>query len=188
MTIIQQGSEERDMFGGILDQNGAILSDCGAYRYHLWRVWNIESPIMVFVMCNPSTADAFEDDPTIRRCIGFAKREGYGGISVRNVFALRSTDPSALLSHPDPYGPENEQHLLSACSVSLMTRLICAWGVPVKGNRLRHYYQQAGTILQCQRPDCLGTTKQGHPRHPLYLPLDAAIEPFTFKLHPWGRK
>jgi hypothetical protein len=67
--------------------SGAVLSDCGQYRYRLWRVWDDCLPLMVFVMQNPSTATADADDPTIRKCIGFAKRHGYGGVSVRNVFA-----------------------------------------------------------------------------------------------------
>lgn len=148
---------------------GATISDCGTYRYHLWRVWNDEAPTMVFVMLNPSTADADKDDPTIRRCIGFARREGFGSISVRNVFALRATDPEELLTHPDPVGPENDKAMLAARSVMLMSRLVVAWGSRIKSPRLKTHYQNAAMICQIQEPYCLGTTKSGDPRHPLYV-------------------
>jgi hypothetical protein len=75
---------------------GAEFSDCGTYRYALWRTWNALQPGVLFVGLNPSTADATTDDPTIRRCIGFAKRWGYGGITMANVFAYRATDPREM--------------------------------------------------------------------------------------------
>lgn len=167
----------RGMFDEMTDEDrsGAIISPCGEYRYHLWRRWDESLPTMCWVMLNPSTADASEDDPTIRRCIGFAKREGCGGISVRNVFALRATDPAELLKHPDPFGPENEEHLLSARSCSLMTILVVGWGNQSTNKRLRHYYNQAACCLLPQSPKCFGVTKSGDPRHPLYLPGGAKL-------------
>lgn len=155
------------------DRSGAIISPCGTYRYHLWRRWDETLPTMVWVMLNPSTADASEDDPTIRRCMGFARREGCGGISVRNVFALRATNPDELLKHPDPFGPENEDHLLAARNCSLMTLLVLGWGSRIK--RLNSYYTRAAVCLVGQKPNCFGTTKGGDPRHPLYLPSDAPM-------------
>lgn len=160
------------------DRSGAILSPCGVYRYHLWRRWDETLPTMVWVMLNPSTADATEDDRTIRRCIGFAKREGCGGISVRNVFALRATDPAELLKHPDPFGPENEDHLLAARNVSLMAVLVLGWGTKIK--RLVRYYQRAASCLAVQSPKCFGVTKDGDPRHPLYLKGDAELAPWKW--------
>lgn len=157
------------------ERSGAILSPCGTYRYHLWRRWDETLPTMVWVMLNPSTADASEDDPTIRRCIGFAKREGCGGISVRNVFALRTTDPAELARHPDPFGPENEKHLQTARYVSLMTVLVLGWGAKSTNKRLKHYYRQAETLCVIQSPMCFGVTKDGDPRHPLYLKSDAPL-------------
>lgn len=165
----------KDLFDCEIPESGAIISDCGLYRYHLWRIWNIDLPTMCFVMQNPSTADASEDDPTIRRCIGFARRDGFGSISVRNVFALRSTDENVLLKHADPVGPENHDHLLSARNVSMMTRLVVAWGNPLGGKRLRSHYRQAQSILLPQQPYCLGATSGGHPKHPLYLRGDSAM-------------
>lgn len=150
-------------------ESGAVISACGQYRYALWRIWDDCRPVMSFVMMNPSTANAADDDPTIRRCVGFAKREGCGGIYVTNVFALRSTDPAALSSHPDPFGPENEKHLLGADRVSMMTQLVVAWGARKGGRRLAHYYKKAAVILVTQSPHCLGVTRDGDPCHPLYL-------------------
>lgn len=171
-----------DLFAEMTDaeRSGAIISACGAYRYHLWRRWDDSLPTMVWIMLNPSTADAIKDDPTIRKCIGFAKREGCGGISVRNVFALRATDPAELLKHPDPFGPENEQHLLAARSVSTMTILVLGWGAKV-AKRLHHYYQRAAACLTLQSPNCFGTTKDGDPRHPLYLKGDAPLTPWKWR-------
>lgn len=157
------------------DRSGAVISACGQYRYHLWRRWNPDQPTMVWVMLNPSTADAKEDDNTIRRCISFAKREGCGGISVRNVFALRATDPNELLKHPDPFGPENEDYLGYARSVSLMTVLVLGWGTRFGGKRLANYYKRARVLCIVQKPYCFGITKDGDPRHPLYLPNDAPM-------------
>lgn len=157
------------------DRSGAIISPCGTYRYHLWRRWDENLPTMCWVMLNPSTADASLDDPTIRRCIGFAKREGCGGISVRNVFALRATDPKELLSHPDPFGPENEAHLMSARQVSLLTILVLGWGAKINSPRLRDYYRRAEAMMVMQDAKCFGVTKDGDPRHPLYLKGDAPL-------------
>ncbi len=164
-----------DLFTTEAESRGAIISECGLYRYHLWRVWDSTLPVMVFVMLNPSTADGTEDDPTIRRCIGFAKRDGFGGISVKNVFALRATDPRELDSHPDPVGPDNEAHLLGARDVSLMTRLVVAWGNRRPPRHLRSAYRQAATICTMRMAYCLGMNRNGDPKHPLYLPLDAHL-------------
>lgn len=159
-------------------QSGAVISSDGLYRYHLWRIWDDHLPVMVFVMQNPSTADATEDDPTIRRCVGFARREGYGGISVRNVFALRATDERELLTHPDPFGPENEEHLTAARQVALMTRLVVAWGERLGGKRLAHHYAKVRCCVLPLSPYCLGTNKSGEPKHPLYLKSDAPLVPW----------
>jgi hypothetical protein len=160
------------------ERSGAIISPCGVYRYHLWRRWDENLPTMVWVMLNPSTADAAEDDPTIRRCIGFAKREGCGGISVRNVFALRATDPSELAKYPDPVGPDNWDYLINARQVSLLTILIAGWGALRPEKRLRSGYTNAISAVMGQGAHCFGVTKKGHPRHPLYLKANAPMIPF----------
>ena len=89
-------------------ERAAVISKCGAYRYSLTRKWS-DAPLLSFVMLNPSTADAKEDDPTIRRCIGFARREGAGGLIVANLYALRSSSPEALWAARDPIGPQNRR-------------------------------------------------------------------------------
>lgn len=160
-------------------QSGAQFSECRRYRYHLWRVWADESPIMVFVMMNPSTADEVDNDPTIRKCIHFAKRDGFGGISVRNVFAFRATKPCDLIKAADPFGPENEIGLLHSRGVCLMTRLVVAWGKPIGGRRLAGYYQRVANACQINSPYCLGVNNDGSPKHPLFLRNDTPIVPWS---------
>ena len=98
---------------------------------------------------------------------------------MRNVFALRATDPAELVKHHDPFGPENEAHLMAARNVSLMTILVVGWGNMFASKQLRRYFVQAACCLITQKPKCFGTTKNGHPRHPLYLKSDAPLVPWT---------
>ncbi|WP_329406000.1 DUF1643 domain-containing protein [Nocardia vinacea] len=147
---------------GVEPHKSAVLSPCGTYRYELTRRWS-RQPVVGWVMLNPSTADADIDDPTVRRCIGFAKSWGFGGIVIRNLFALRATDPAELVRHPDPIGPDNDTHL-SHCDHEDMTML--AWGA--------HGGQRGREVLELLarqgiRPYQLATTIDGQPRHPLYL-------------------
>jgi hypothetical protein len=144
----------------------ATLSPCGRYRYTLHREWMLGEGICLFVMLNPSTADASEDDPTIRRCIGFAQRWGYRELTVANLFALRSTDPEQLVDHPDPVGPDNDQwveRLATAADLCMV-----AWGAHPEAEK------RAAAALEriracAMEPHCLGITQEGHPRHPLYV-------------------
>lgn len=152
--------------------SGADLSPCGRYRYSLWRTWDESKPAVLFCMLNPSTADADVDDPTIRRCIGFAKRWGYGTLLVWNLYALRATDPRELDTAEHPIGPDDEDHLWR-----LMGRaesIVVAWGA--KPNRGR-YVNRERTMFRGPFHDrevyALGVTKDGHPRHPLYVRGDA---------------
>lgn len=153
----------------------AILSTDGIYRYHLTRRWD-DGPILSFVMLNPSTADADIDDPTIRRCSGFAKRDGFAGIAVGNVYAFRATKLADLWQARDPYGPENHSALLRIAmeAVRDSTPVVCAWGAR-GGNSNRHIslMMQAGARLVC-----LGKTKDGHPRHPLSVKRNQPLEAF----------
>jgi len=159
-------------------KSGATISECGLYRYNLWRLWDEDRPVLAFIMQNPSTADADDDDPTIRRCIGFAKREGCGGIVVRNVFALRATDERELLTHPDPVGPKNLGLLIGASSVKLGTKVVAAWGNrlgPKKRSLFRTAYCNAAAACVQQGAVCLGVTKSGDPKHPLFLRADTEL-------------
>lgn len=104
---------------------GAKLSDDRLYRYGLWRKWD-DRPKVMFIGLNPSTADEVEDDPTIRRCIGFANSWGYGGIVVANLFGFRATDPTALQKATDPIGPENDEWLYRLADEAAL--VVGAWG------------------------------------------------------------
>ncbi len=151
------------------DGGDAWISPDGLYRYRLDRVWDDNGPRICWVMLNPSTADATVDDPTIRRCIAFSKARGAGSLVVVNRFALRATDPKALSSHPDPCGPENEAAVRRAVSTSWLT--VAAWGA--------HPMAERGTPLpDGVRPLCLGATKSGAPRHPLYVRADQRFVPW----------
>lgn len=153
---------------------GAELSACGQYRYTLTRPAIARYPdrgTAAFCMLNPSTADATLDDPTIRRCRGFAERWGCNGIVVVNLYALRSTDPRALWNHADPVGPMNDYWLRQ------VTRecggVVCAWGANARADRAQavvKMLREIGVNLLC-----LGTTKAGAPRHPLYVRGDQPL-------------
>lgn len=166
----------------------AEISDCGRYRWWLRRHWKffengIHVPgkgICCFVMLNPSTADGTQDDPTIRRCIKFAQDWGYDTLSVRNLFAWRATDPRELF-HAESVtgGPRGDTELLAACTANLV---IAAWGAKVPFER---DIQAMDLIRKCfpRVPIyCLGTTKDGKPRHPLYVRADVA--PIPWDLNP----
>ena len=148
------------------------------YRYALSRHWG-DGESQVFVMLNPSTADATLDDPTIRRCMGFARRDGYDGLVVVNLYAYRSTDPKALFTGVDAVGPQNDDYLrlLLAERVRRGLPVIAAWGANARLDRV-------GAVLNLVSDvdwRCLGTTKQGAPKHPLYIKGDQPLVPF-----PWA--
>lgn len=137
----------------------AEIDPTGKYRYRLTREWDDSKPSVLWIMLNPSTADALVDDPTIRRCIGFARSWGYGGIVACNLFALRATDPRELKTHPDPVGPDNDRFL--DIEYAITARAIAAWGI--------HGGERAKDVLKrLHHLQCLGITKHGHPKHPLY--------------------
>jgi len=148
-------------------RKSAVISPCGKYRYNLSRVWNPYLPRVVFIMLNPSTADATHDDATIRRCISYARGWGYGSLHVVNLFAYRSREPRDLLTTLRPIGRGNTQWILKcAQSASLV---ICAWGTRGgdRGISVLRKLEQRGI-----KPMCLGKTKRGEPKHPLYLNKD----------------
>lgn len=144
----------------------AEISPCGKYRYHLRREWDLDLPKVAFVMLNPSTADASEDDATIRRCIGFAKAWGYGGIDVVNLFAFRATDPKELKTARNAIGPDNDAYVLS--TVRLADKVICAWGANGdlfgRADRVTKILRDADVDLWC-----LEKTAKGMPKHPVRL-------------------
>ena len=167
----------------------AFLSHCGRYRYYLVRRWS-DGPVMLFVMLNPSTADATNDDPTIRRCIGFAQREGCGAVAVVNLFALRTPDPRQLLGVAQALGTEtiigreNDKHIATA--VSMASVVVMAWGAhesrlfsdPENHHDRGHSVWRAVRHIHGKRTMCLGTTKAGAPKHPLYLAANTPLIPY----------
>lgn len=151
----------------------ATFSACGTYRYDLARRWDEAAPRLLFVMLNPSTADAGHDDPTIARCLARARAGGFGAVRVVNLFAFRATHPRDLRRAAEPVGPANDAAILGAARWA--DRIVCAWGV--HGSfRDRDY---AVRRLLGHRPLYhLGLTKAGHPRHPLHLPYAAEPGPW----------
>lgn len=162
---------------GLVVRRAARISEDGRYRYTLVRRWGPEPPLQ-FVMLNPSTADAEVDDRTIGRCVGFARDLGAGGILVVNLYAYRATKPVDLWRAEDPVGPDADLYLRAAARRSAIegAATIAAWGVNAKPDRVAHVldlFANAGGRLHA-----LGLTKDGHPRHPLYLPATARPVPF----------
>lgn len=155
----------------------AVLSPCGLYRYRLSRMWNIELPALLFIMLNPSKADAYTDDATIRICFGRAIRMGCGSIVVINLFAYRATNPADMLVISDPIGPENDYHVERAL-LSQPKQVIAAWGVGGNFmNRARKMSDKCHAFgIQMH---CLGVTKDGAPKHPLRIAY--AVEPQVWK-------
>lgn len=148
-------------------KSGAEFSACGAYRYTLWRQWDPMLSTCLFIMLNPSTADADKDDPTVAKCGRYARAWGYGRLEVRNIFALRSTNPNALYSAADPVGPGNNDAILSAARTAEL--VVCAWGVH---GELHRRGREVLSLLAEERvvPHALAITQCGEPGHPLYLP------------------
>jgi len=149
----------------------AIFDPTEKYRYLLTRSWpSLEmNGTVTWVMLNPSTADAYQDDPTIRRCISFSQNWGYSGLIIVNVYALRSTDPKGLLTIQDPIGRENPMHIQNAIQSSQLT--IAAWGAFKVSNQTCKLGlpNEVYNVLRQAELHCLGTTKEGYPRHPLYI-------------------
>lgn len=147
-------------------ESSAEFSACRSYRYALWRIWDAQAPLLNIIGLNPSTADAVHNDNTIRRCIGFAKDNGFGRVCVTNLFAYRATYPSDLLAFHAPIGPENDEWLKRIAGQA--DQILYAWG----NDGLVH---GRDAVVQGFLPpgSCLGTTKKGAPRHPLYVRKDA---------------
>jgi len=159
----------------------AKFSTCNKYRYRLQRPVELEgSGIVVFIMLNPSTADEIVDDPTIRRCLGFARQINAYMIDVVNLFAYKATNPKELNEQHDPVGPENDKYISD--SIYGADTIICAWGT--KGTLLDRDKQVYDLIVGTRRRadiSCLGVTKEGHPRHPLYLSYKSTLQPFKIR-------
>lgn len=174
-----------------ITERQTVFSPCREYRYTLWRQWYGVSAIspervpvegnqshryVMFIGLNPSTADETKDDPTIRKCIGFAKRWGFGALCMTNLFAYRSTDPKKMLAHANPVGEDNQHHLLQRASQA--GQVIAAWGT--KGRHMDQdltvtsWLAGIGIVMHALR-----LTKDGHPEHPLYVPYETKPQQFS---------
>jgi hypothetical protein len=141
-----------------------IFSPCRHYRYVLWREWKATNmEYAMFIGLNPSTADEIRDDPTIRRCAGYARRWGYGALCMTNLFAYRATKPALLKAHARPIGADNDIWLAQLAESAAL--IVAAWGI--HGAHLHR--DQAVMRLLKGKLTCLRKTKDGHPWHPLYL-------------------
>lgn len=161
----------------------AVISACGKYRYLLERRGITAGPTLMFVMVNPSTADAEKDDPTIRKCLGFAERNGFARVLVGNLFAYRATDVKELRKASDPIGPENDMHLVAMLRNADV--VVAAWGslnkLPeVLRRRWREVVHLADRVPHQMK--MIGICADGHPKHPLMVGYDAKIEAWPV---PW---
>jgi len=149
----------------------AVFDPTRTYRYTLTRRWKDEGRIISFIGLNPSKATETINDPTVTRCIKYAERCGYSGMHMLNIFAMRSTDPKMLYRVEDPVGPENDDYIYSTCKESDL--IVAAWG---NHSAYRNREGEVLGLLQKFRLWSFGTTKDGHPRHPLYLAANTPVQ------------
>lgn len=153
----------------------ARISDCGKYRYWLTRAWGDEANLLVWLMLNPSVANAADDDPTIRKCMGFARVYGYEAIAVVNLFSIRETHPKNLVGMPEAalVGPDDDRWLRYWTQHATV---VCAWG---QHQVLKHQIRRRVTAIKHWLPKgtwCLGRCADGSPRHPLMLGYETELE------------
>lgn len=148
-------------------QKTAVFSPDRTYRYTLWRYWGGLWPAeyAMFIGLNPSTATEITDDSTVRRCINYAREWGYAGLCMTNIFAFRATDPAVMKAQAEPIGPENNYYLAEMAKNAAV--VVAAWGT-------EGAHMNRGEAMRQLIPNlhCLGWTKSGHPKHPLYLRKD----------------
>ena len=159
-------------------ERGAVFDATGQYRYHLWRVWDDALPQVAFVLLNPALADATRDDPTLRRCLGFARAWGCGRLDVVNLFAYRTPSPAVLRRAPDPIGPDNDAVLVEVARQA--DRVVVGWG---NGGRWLGRDGAVRRLLDPLNLACLGLTSLGQPRHPLYVRSSSPYLPLTVSGH-----
>jgi hypothetical protein len=155
-------------------ESGAIFDVSGRYRYSLSRTWSAYHPRILFVLLNPSTANEYKNDPTIRRCISFARTWNFGSIEVVNLFAYRATDYGELFKVSDPIGAENNRFLMQA--VERCSTVVLGWGT--RGTLLGRDRQVMSLFAGKKDVYCLGITNDGQPRHPLYVKGNTCLVPF----------
>ena len=152
------------------NRSGAKFSPDRIHRYSLWRNWERSKGVAMFIGLNPSTADEIKNDPTVTRCINYAKQWGYGGMIMSNIFAYRATDPKVMKTAKDPIGPDTDQWLFKSAEISDL--IVAAWG--------NHggFMDRGKNVFQLFKGidlHCLAMNKTGHPKHPLYC--SSALKP-----------
>lgn len=153
-------------------KKGAILSRDRNYRYVLWRQWDADKPTCVFIGLNPSTADENDDDPTLRRCINFAKAWGFGKCIMLNLFAFRTTNPEDLKKQDKPVGYKNNHHIKTQCAKAA---LVVAWGN--RGTLLKRN-KQVLKLLKGIPLKCFRVSAEEQPVHPLYQANNSRLKPY----------
>lgn len=154
------------------------------YRWWLAREWDAARPRCCWVMLNPSTANAKKDDATIRRCVGFAQRWGYGAIDVVNLWGLRETNPKRLArlytSNADLQGPGWLRYFEKAYEAELA---VFAWGscleYEIRAREVSLLIRSGRLAAGTKPPMCLGRTKDGYPKHPVRLSYQTKLEPWA---------
>lgn len=186
--ILEAAAPPRFAWEHLESESGAWVTADGMHRLVLWRAWS-SAPRALFAMLNPSSADALADDPTIRRCIGFAKGWGCGGINVVNLYSLIETDPKQLwetearlrLASADDMQPAASTHaeVYARAAERSLGPLVLAWGgIPAAAKD--RVDELSGALASCDRAAfCLGSTRHGHPRHPLFLPAVTKLDPVS---------
>ncbi len=149
-----------------------IFSKSRSYRYTLWREWIGGEGYAMFIGLNPSTADEVHDDPTVRRCIAFAKGWGYSALCMMNAFAFRATDPNVMKRVSEPIGVHNDSFLEEMAKEAGV--IVAAWGI-----HGTHRGRDKEIVRKIPNLHCLGTTKSGQPRHPLFLKGDLIPIPYV---------
>ena len=146
-------------------KSAAEFSACRKYRYVLWRTWDETLPLMMIIGLNPSIADAVNNDPTITRCINFAKTWGYGRLCMTNLFAYRATDPNVMKAQIEPIGVDNDFWLKKLARDA--DKVIAAWG------NIGSYLNRSASVSNMfDNLYCIGVNKSGEPEHPLYIKAD----------------
>jgi hypothetical protein len=160
----------------------AVLSVCGGFRYLLTREWAEGERVLTFVMLNPSTADGERDDATVRKCIGFARNLGFGGIRIANLFAYRARDPKELRRAGWPPGLENNywSKRIALWAYANNEPIVCAWGAHARGHAGQRRVAEVMDLMQRQCVDlrALLVLADGTPGHPLMLPYSCTLQPF----------
>lgn len=158
----------------------ADYSPCEQYRYALTRVWDDAGARVLFVMLNPSTATEAQNDPTVERCERRARALGFGAFRVCNIFAFRATDPKVMRAAADPVGRQNDAAILEGAgwaSAAGAGRIVCAWGTHGahlgRGPAVERLLRGTGQALFH-----LGLSRDGHPKHPLYIGYAQQPEPW----------